>query len=85
MSCLTLYRTFIISSAICLVTGGITILLTSKSSRDIGKREGYIIKNPVEVWEEDYQKLNADPMIKVRWVEQANDAIKYLKSKGAGD
>ena len=49
------------------------------------KREGYILKNPVEVWEEVYQELNADPMIKVRWVEQANDAIKYLKSKGAGD
>ena len=38
---------FIISSAICLVTGGITILLTSKSSRDIGKREGYIIVTAV--------------------------------------
>ena len=34
---------FLISSGICLVTGGIIAWLTNGASRDIGKREGYII------------------------------------------
>ncbi len=34
---------FIISSGICLITGGIIAWLTNGASKDIGKREGYII------------------------------------------
>jgi trk system potassium uptake protein len=38
---------FIISAAVCLVTGGMIVLFTAKSPRDIGKREGYIIVTAV--------------------------------------
>jgi|GEM_PF-5969862 len=42
---------------------------------------GYILPDPVEEWDEIYRRLTADPMVKPRWIEQANNAIQYLKQQ----